>query len=82
MTQVVTFKYRDSTGKYDVSAAVSNIGIVLLEIEDEYGTLCDIEDWNSAEQMTMKGLAKKALESYNCEDDDADIETETDMIDI
>ena len=79
MTQVVTFKYRDSTGKYDVSAAVSNIGIVLLEIEDEYGTLCDIDDWNSAEQMTMKGLAKKALGELEYEDTSSSDEEQEEM---
>ena len=41
MTQTVTFKFRDSTGSYDVTAAINKKNVILLEVEDEYGTDCD-----------------------------------------
>jgi hypothetical protein len=82
MTQTVTFQYRDKTGSYEVSAAVKRDTVFLLAIEDEYGTECEFTDWSDAEQYTMKGLAKKALASYEVEDDESDADTEKDMFDV
>ena len=69
MTQTVTFKFRDSTGSYDVTAAINKKNVIILEIEDEHGTDCHIDDWSSAEQYLMMGLAKKAQDELEYDDD-------------
>ena len=75
MTQTVTFKFRDSTGSYDVTAAINKRNIILLEVEDEYGTDCDIDDWSPAEQYVMMGLAKKAQEELEYDDDSSPVDS-------
>jgi hypothetical protein len=75
MTQTVSFKFRDSTGSYDVTAAINRKNVILLEIEDEYGTDCDINDWSPAEQYVMMGLAKKAQDELEYDDDNAPVDS-------
>lgn len=74
MTQTVTFKFRDSTGSYDVTAAINKNNVILLEIEDEYGTDCHFDDWSPAEQYVMLGLAKKAQAELEYDNDIAPVD--------
>jgi len=76
MTQTVTFQYRDKTGEYTVAAAVKNNNAIILSIEDEYGTDCEIDDWSDAEQYTMKGLAKKAVSDLEYDDSSSPLNDE------
>jgi len=76
MTQTVAFQYRDNTGKYDVFAAINKGNVILLEIEDEYGTDCDFQDWSPAEQYAMMGLAKKAQDRLEYDEDSSPLNDE------
>lgn len=72
----VSFPYNDKDGDFTIRATLYSNGVIRLEsIENECGDDCDIEDWTSAEQSVMKGLARKAAAQYE-EDDDADDEAD------
>lgn len=76
----VSFMYNDKDGEFKVHATLYSNGIVKLDsIENECGDDCDIDDWTTAEQSVMKGLARKAasqLEDSDDADDEADIQFE------
>lgn len=76
MTQTVTFKFRDSTGGYDVTAAINKNNVIILEIEDEHGTDCDIDDWSPAERYAMMELAKKAQDRLEYDEDSSPLNDE------
>ena len=66
----VTFKYRESTGEYNVDAEVSGNRVQIVAITDEYNEDIDIDDFSDDEKYTMRGIALK--EYHNILNDDSD----------
>ena len=66
----VTFKYRESTGEYNVDAEVSGNRVQIVAITDEYNEDIDIDDFSDDEKYTMRGIAIK--EYHNILNDDSD----------
>ena len=66
----VTFKYRESTGEYNVDAEVNGNRVQIVAITDEYNEDIDIDDFSDDEKYTMRGIALK--EYHNILNDDSD----------
>ena len=71
----VTFKYRESTGEYNIDAEVSDKGrVIIVSVTDEYDEDIPLDDFTEDEQYTMRGVALKEYHNIlNSEDDDESV---------
>lgn len=70
----VTFKYRESTGEYNVDAEVNGNRVQIVTITDEYNEDIDIDDFNEDEKYTMRGIALKEYHNIMNADEEEDDE--------
>lgn len=73
----VTFKYRESTGEYNVDAEVSGNRVQIVAITDDYDQDIDIDDFSDDERYTMRSIAIKEYHNImNSDDDDSDSDSD------
>jgi hypothetical protein len=76
----VTFKYRESTGEYNIDAEVSNgKRVIIVSVTDEYGEDIDLDDFSEDEQYTMRGIAIKEYHNIMNDDDDDSVFDDEEM---
>jgi hypothetical protein len=69
----VTFKYRESTGEYNIDAEVSDKGrVIIVSVTDEYNEDIDLDDFSEDEQYTMRSMAIREYHNISNSDDDED----------
>lgn len=65
---IVDIKFKDATGDYNGRFMVRGSKVTTVEITDDYGTICDFEDWTAGEQSAIKNLARKAAAQLEADD--------------
>ena len=73
---IVDIKFKDATGEYNGRFMVRGSKVTVVEVTDDYGTICDFEDWTSSEQSAIYNLARKA--AVQLEADDGETEGDSD----
>lgn len=69
----VTFKYRESTGEYNVDAEVNGNRVQIVAVTDEYNEDIDIDDFSEDEKYTMRGIALKEYHNImNADEEEED----------
>lgn len=74
---IVDIKFKDLTGEYNGRFMVRGSKVTTVEITDDYGTICDFEDWTSSEQSAIKNLARKAAAQLEADDGEAEGDSES-----
>ena len=73
---IVDIKFKDKTGDYNGRFFVRGSKITVVEVTDEYGKICDFEDWTSSEQSAIKALARKRASQLEADDGETESDSE------